>query len=210
MKLTLDTRMQATVALHVLRWLAAISITLGVLFSPASAADAEIEMVLSPAALGPLTLRNGASVSEELLKKLFPSLTVKYEIAQGDSPDFHYFEVSSPKGEILFSIQSFIDESAPSKKTTSAVPIQLLQIYSRKIKDSYGLRVGDRVQDIIRKRGKALSFGAAHHDVHVGAGKIYYSLATGRESSPESFTLNDAVKGNWKIRAITWPEAAWD
>ena len=202
--------MQSTLALRLLRRFSPIFLALGVLFTPALAADAEIDIVLSLTALGPLPLGDGASVSEALLKKLFPSLKVTYEIGQGDSPDFHYFEVSSSKGEVLFSIQSFIEDPAPSTKTMAAVPIQLLQIYSRKIKDPYGLRVGDRAQDIIKKRGKALNFGAAHHDVFMGAGKIYYSLATGRESSPEQFTMNDALKGNWKIHAITWPGAAWD
>ncbi|NKE72623.1 hypothetical protein [Candidatus Manganitrophus noduliformans] len=168
-------------------------------------------LILSPTALGPLPLTGRpAKVSETKLKKLFPNLVVKYDIGQGDSPDFHYFEVSKPNGEVLFTIKSFIEESAESKKTTSEVSISILQVRSPEIKDVHGLRVGDRVKDIITKRGKDMEFGAAHHDVVMGAGNIYYSIATGSDLSPERLTMEDAVKGNWKIRVISWPEAAWE
>jgi hypothetical protein len=90
------------------------------------------------------------------------------------------------------------------------VPIELLQVRSRQIKDIYGLRVGDRVKDIIAKRGKDLKFGAGHHDVLMGDREIYYSIITGSDFSPEGFTMEDAVKGNWQIRSISWPEAAWE
>lgn len=73
-----------------------------VLAGVAASAAASDALVLSPTALGPLTLGKGTKVSEAKLKTLFPGLSVKYEIGSGDSPDFHYFEVSTPKGEVLF------------------------------------------------------------------------------------------------------------
>lgn len=96
------------------------------------------------------------------------------------------------------------------KKTTSEVSISILQVYSPEIRDVYGLRVGDRVKDIIAKRGKDLKFGAGHFDVLMGDGDIYYSIATGSDFSPEKFTMEDAVKGDWQIRSISWPKAAWE
>ncbi len=173
------------------------------------AAETSPALVLSPKALGPLALGKGATVSEQRLKRLFPAYTVKYDIGQGDSPDFHYFEVVDSKGEVLFTIQSFI-EQGESKKTTSEVPIQLLQIHTRHIKDIYGLRVGDRVKDIIEKRGQALAFGASHHDVYLGGGEIFYNIANASDLSPEGLTREDAVKGNWQVRSISWPGSAWD
>lgn len=182
-----------------------------VLTAAAHAVFAGDALVLSPTALGPLPLTGKpAKVSETQLKKLFPEHSVKYEIGSGDSPDFHYFEVANRKGEVLFTIKSFIHDSKEAEKTTSEVPISLLQIWSKQIRDVYGLRVGDRVKNITAKRGKDLKFGAGHHDALMGDGDIYYSLITGSEYSPERLTKDDAIKGNWQIRSISWPEAAWE
>jgi len=176
-----------------------------------SAASADKGLVLSPTALGPLPLTGKpAKVSEAKLKSLFPQYGVKYEIHSGDSPDFHYFEVSTPKGEVLFTIQSFGTWESPPTKTTAEVPISLLQIRSKEIKDVYGLRIGDRVKDIIAKRGKDLKFGAGHFDALMGDGEIYYSLVPGPAYNAENLTKEDAIEGNWQIRSISWPEGAWE
>lgn len=186
------------------------AIVLAVAVTALAASAAEPALVLSPTSLGPLPLGKGATISEQRLKKLFPSYTVEYGIGQGDSPDFHYFEVKTPKGELLFTIQSFIEEPNQNKKTTSEVPVHLIQIQSPKIHDIHGLRVGNRVKEIIAKRGKALDFGANHHDVYLGAAEIFYNIANPRDVSPEHLTREDAVKGNWRVRSISWPTAAWD
>lgn len=194
-----------------IRFAFVLIVALAMYVVPTVAADRSPTLVLSQTGLWPLALGKGAKISEESLKKLFPSFTVTYEIGQGDSPDFHYFKVLDRKGELLFAIRSFIeDESSANKKTAPLeVPIHLLQIYSARITDFYGVRVGDHVKDIIEKRGKTLSFGAGHHDVYLGSGEIYYNIKTGRDQSPENLTLKDATKGNWEIRSISWPEAAW-
>lgn len=206
----MDLLINSGIAMQIKSALALIA-ALVIFGGPAVAADKSPALVLSQTSLGPLALGKGTKISEENLKKLFPDFTVTYEIGQGDSPDFHYFEVLDKKGELLFSISSFIeDDSAESKKTAAEVPIHLLQVYSAQITDSYGVRVGGRVKDILAKRGKALNFGAGHHDVYLGSGEIYYNIETGRDRSPEDFTLKDAIKGNWKIRSISWPGAAWE
>lgn len=168
-------------------------------------------LVLRSDSLGPLDLSGSdPTVSEAKLKKLFPQYVVKYDIAYGDSPDFHYFEVLTLAGEVLFTIKSFIPDAVKSEKTIGEVPISLLRIHSKEIQDSYGLRVGDRVSDIVAKRGKSLKYGAGHFDALMGGDKIYYSLITRREESPEGLGMNDATKHNWEIRFISWPEAAWE
>jgi len=172
------------------------------------AADA---IILSSSSLGPLQLTDRpVTVSEAKLKKLFPEFSVKYEIGSGDSPNFHYFQVADADGRVLFSIQSFIVEPNKAEKTTSEVPVSLLRILSSQIPDEYGLHVGDRVKDIIAKRGNDLKFGVGHMDGLMGDGYIYYSLLTDSEANPESLTKEDAVNGNWRIRFISWPEAAWE
>ncbi len=198
--------------MHV-RFALALILALTIHSSPTVAAGDAPTLVLSRTSLGPLVLSKDAKVSQESLQKLFPGYTVKYEIAQGDSPDFHYFEVIDKTGELLFAISSYIEDdddgSVQHQKTTSPVPIQLLEVYSPTILDAYGLHVGDHVKDIMAKRGKKLTFGAAHHDVYMGSGEIYYSIETGSDESPENFKLKDAIKGNWQIRSISWPGAAW-
>lgn len=195
-----------------IRFVLALVLALVIHPVPTMAAGDASTLVLSRTCLGPLELGKDAKVSQESLQKLFPAYTVKYEIAQGDSPDFHYFEVVDKSGELLFAISSFIDDddgATQHQKTTSPVPIQLLQVYSPTIPDAYGLRVGDHVKDIMKKRGKKLTFEAGHHDVTLGAEEICYSIQTGSDESPENFRLKDAIKGNWQIRSISWPDSAW-
>lgn len=176
----------------------------------AATSVAQGPLVLSPQSLGPLPLGKGATVSEQQLVKLFPQFAVTYEIGQGDSPDFHYFEVKDKKGDVVFAIKSFIEESAKSKKTDSAVSISILQVYGAQVRDSYGLKVGDHVKDIVKKRGRSLDFAAGHFDVSLGSGDIFYNIATGLEQSPENLKMEDAIKGNWRIRSISWPTPAWE
>jgi hypothetical protein len=111
---------------------------------------------------------------------------------------------------VLFAIKSFIEESAESKKTTAAVPVSILQVYSRQIRDSHGLKVGDKVSDIVKRRGKALHFGASHFNVYLGSDDIFYNITTGSKWSPERLTMEDAIRGNWPIRSISWPDPAWE
>ena len=167
-------------------------------------------LLLTPSSLGPLPLGRGAKISERQLAKLFPDFIVSYEIGQGDSPDFHYFEVKDKNGVLVFTIKSFIKGESAAKKLDSPVSISILQVYGPQVRDSYGLKVGDRVSDILKKRGKSLEFSAGHHDVSLGAGNVFYNVATQTGESPESLKVEDAVKGNWKIRSISWPTAAWE
>lgn len=166
--------------------------------------------VLSATALGPLKLYKGATVSQAKLQKLFPGYRVSYEIEQGATPAFHYFEVASPEGQPLFGISSFITGHAKARKTPAAVPIDLVRVYSPLIPDAYGLRVGDHVEDILARRGQHLEFGAAHHDVYLGGESLYYGLITGRKTSPAVYKVDDAIRGNWEIRFVSWPEPAWE
>lgn len=176
--------------------------------SKAKDMESSTSLVLSSQKIGALPLGKGATISEQRLRRHFPQYDVSYEIGYGDSPNFHYFQVRL-NGELLFSIQSFIDGGNESK-TSDEVPIDLVVVHSRKVPDSFGLRVGDRVADILKKRGKDLKFGPGHFDALIGAGDIFYSLNTDTSGSPERLTMGDAIKGNWKIRLISWPQAAWE
>jgi hypothetical protein len=173
-------------------------------------AQSDTKLTLTSESLGPLPLSKETLVSESYLKQLFPKYKITHEIGQGDSPNFHYFEIKDSDGELLFTIKSFIEDSDQQSKQPTAVRIDLLQVRSPRIRDVHGLRVGSRVKDIIKAIGRNLDFGAGHHDVYLGADRIFYNIRTNSEWSPERFTLNDAVRGNWQVISISWPSAAWE
>jgi hypothetical protein len=168
-------------------------------------------LVLTAESLGSLRLGPEKKVSVPILQRAFPGYGVTHGIGMGDSPDFHYFVVTTARGEKLFVIKSFIEGATPGRADDrQEVSIDLLQVISREVPDSFGLRVGDRVADVIRVRGDKLVFGAGHHDVYMGGDRIFYSFATGTQSSPEGFTLSDARRGYWHIVSISWPYGAWE
>jgi hypothetical protein len=184
---------------------------MGVLFCSFSAYPSE-ELILTERSLGSLILENEPFVSIDSLRKLFPDYQVNHGIHSGDSPDFHLFQIATREGELLFTISSFIEDGdqTPNKDGTVAVPIHLLKVVSPRISDAYGLRVGNSVADILRTRGKNLEFGAEHHDVSLGANRIFYTIGNPTHRSPDGLKFTDAVRGNWRIRSISWPEAAWE
>jgi len=117
------------------------------------------QLVLTDKALGPLSLNRSPVVSVPYLKRIFPAHRVTHLIGSGDSPDFHYFEVIAADGERLFSIKSFIDEKNPGPTNADGlrpVRIDVLTTRSRRIVDGYGIRIGDRVADIVRNSSTTL------------------------------------------------------
>ena len=180
--------------------------------SSALLSQASQPLRLTPDSLGPLRLGSKAMVSVPILERAFPRYRVTHDICQGDSPDFHCFVVATTQGEKLFVIQSFLKDgtSAVGSDGRQEVPIDLIQVISRQVPDRFGIRVGDRVADVLRIRGDKLAFGAGHHNVVLGSDSIFYSFATGSQSSPTRFTLADAKRANWRIVSISWPHGAWE
>ncbi|MEA5445562.1 hypothetical protein VCB98_07000 [Gammaproteobacteria bacterium AB-CW1] len=174
--------------------------------------------VLGENSLGPWKFSEDPVVSREILKEHFPDHTIIYDVGQGDSPDFHYFEVKSVSGDVLFSVRSYSNwEDGPLEPEPDAeVPLHLLEVRSPKIADSHEIRVGDRVSDIIDARGDGLAFGPRHFHVYMGDGNIYYNLVVESESesgiqrSPEGIERAEAIEGDWKVVSISWPGPAWD
>jgi hypothetical protein len=169
-------------------------------------------LVLTANGIGPLGLYPDAVISVESLTKQFPEYRITHDVRSGDSPDYHRFEIAGADGEVLFTIASFLKEGQEPTITRDAdtVRIDLLKIVSRRIPDSFGIRVGDRVADIIRARGENLTFGAAHFDVYLGGDQLFYNLRTGSDWSPEQFSFADAKRENWGIISMSWPTGAWE
>lgn len=141
-----------------------------------------------------MELRPGATISEARLRRLFPTDAITYRIEHGDSTSFHHFIVNDRKGDTLFAIRSFLKDSNKYEKVTSEVPIHLLTIHSNQISDSHGLRIGDKVADIIAKRGKDMKVRGGHFDVFMGNGQIFYSLKVKGHHDLDRLTLQDAAK----------------
>ena len=171
--------------------------------------DTPTPLVLTDTSLGPLSLRPESIISIHRLEQIFPAHRVTHAIRSGDSPDYHYFEVAADDGEVLFTISSFLQQGQQLKDPNS-VRIDLLKVISPRIADGHGLRVGDRVADIVRARGTNLQFGAAHFDVYLGADSIFYNIRTSGQSSPDRLTFDDAARENWAIISISWPGPAWE
>jgi hypothetical protein len=190
---------------------ASIVVTL-LLGSSVLLSQASQPLVLTDDSFGPLRLGSKPIVSVPILERAFPLHRVTHDICQGDSPDFHCFCVATVKGEKLFVIQSFLKDgtSAVGSDGRQEVPIDLIQVISRQVPDRFGLRVGDRVADVLRIRGDKLAFWAGHHNIVIGGGSIFYSFATGSQSEPTRFTWADAKRANWRIVSISWPYGAWE
>jgi hypothetical protein len=159
-----------------------------------------------------MPLNREPTISVDYLKKHFPNRRITHEIQSGDSPDYHHFMVATVEGDVLFTIMSFLKEHQVSSigQRLEAVPIDLLKIVSPTIPDEHGIRVGNRVADVIRARGENLHFGTAHFDVYVGGNQIFYNLRTGSDWSPENLTFADAKRADWEVASISWPTGAWE
>jgi len=175
------------------------------------------ELVLKTISLGPLNLTKETVVSVKILNELFPKYEINHEIRSGDSPDYHYFNVSDSKGS-LFSVISYIE--TPEQFKSSEGKINLLELNTSRIPDQYGIRIGDKFLEIRKKRKDKLEFGAGHFNNNIGGNNIYYSFSlepTGyfkeigiNYADPVSAKESDAKKQNPEITTISWPYPAWE
>jgi hypothetical protein len=172
------------------------------------------ELILTSDSLGSLNLSKETEISISILKKHFPEYVVSHRIGEGDSPDFHLFQIKYANSEVVFTAISFINDESDRKK--DMVKLDLIEIHSDKVLDEYGLNVGMELSDILKKRNTDLIFGANHHDNHIGLNNIWYALSTedltdpnGPDINPENVTLEDAKKHNLRVTSISWPSARW-
>jgi hypothetical protein len=172
------------------------------------------ELILTSDSLGSLNLSKETEISISILKKHFPEYVVSHRIGEGDSPDFHLFQIKYANSEVVFTAISFINDESDRKK--DMVKLDLIEIHSDKVLDEYGVNVGMELSDILKKRNTDLIFGANHHDNHIGLNNIWYALSTedltdpnGPDINPENVTLEDAKKHNLRVTSISWPSARW-
>ncbi len=158
--------------------------------------------------LGPLPLNKKTKVSLASLQSMFPNYTVTYVFGEGDAGVFHYFDVTD-KEERLFTIQSEASEAL--KNDDASVGILLLEIHSPAIKDPYGVSVGMHYRDVLLLRGEPLTIGLNHHDHHVGAGSIWYSLVVNEQAGADYSLVSqdELLQSNPKVLSISWPTPRW-
>ena len=176
------------------------------------------DLILSQTNLGTLQLSQSSLISFQDIQKAFPDYIVTHEIASGDSPDFHRIEVQDNDKEQLFYIVSYFDEK--TDKDTTKYDIDLLVITSNKIKDNYGIRIGDNVKTVIKHRGLNLLVSANHFDNSIGNDLIYYQVEVPLSQelkdkgldymSPVGITKEQIIAANPVIKTISWPYPSWD
>ena len=110
------------------------------------------ELVLKKGSLGSLKLSSKTLVSPSILQKLFPDYSISHRIGSGDSPDYHLLMATNKKGEMVFRVKSFTDVIGDGK--SQEYGIDLLIIDSPEIIDEHGIRVGDRLEKALKKRGQ--------------------------------------------------------
>ena len=174
-------------------------------------------LVLKSDGIGPLVLTKETIVSVKSLKALFPNYEITHEIRSGDSPDFHYFNVSDSKSS-LFGIISYFETQEQFKSNKGK--IDLLKIHTPRIPDQYGIKIGDKFEKIRKNRKDKLDFSAGHFNNNIGGNNIYYSFSLKpnmyiKEANysyldPEATTESDAVSQNPEIQGISWPYPAWE
>jgi len=176
------------------------------------------DLILSQTKLGTLQLSHDSLITFHGIQKAFPDHIVTHQIASGDSPDFHRIEIQDSDKEQLFYIVSYFDEK--TNKDTTKYDIDLLVITSAKIEDKYGIRIGDDVKKIIKKRGLNLSVSANHFDNSIGNDFIYYQVEVPLSQdmkdkgldlmSPIGVTKEQIITANPVVTSMSWPYPTWD
>lgn len=157
-------------------------------------------------------------ISVHYVKSLFNNFKVTHTIASGDSPDFHMISVINKKDETLFYTMSYLIDGV--KESDEEYNIDLLIINSSEIQDEYGVRVGDRVSDVLRKRKDKLSVIGGHFNNSIGANSIFYQITvppTKEEIEkgldflhPDYVTVEMILNTDPKVESMSWPLASWD
>ena len=180
-------------------------ITLLLFFSISVFAEKQDEIIFASSSIGSIQLSKDTKVSLYKLKQAFPYYKVTHEIAEGDSPDYHRFIVSTWEDEDLIYFHSYIDE--PKQYEAGLVKLDEVVTCSERIKDEFGISPNQHIDLAIEKR-KSLDFGAGHMDNYLGKDSIWYLFYVGQLHGT-AVTKEVALKENPKIECISWPHPWW-
>jgi len=168
-------------------------------FSALSAKDKTI--ILTNTSIGDMPIEVGINISLYKIRNHFPFYRVTQEIREGNSPDYHLFEVATYEGEPLISFISYITE--PNGYEKGIVKLDEVIVHSSRIQDQFGVTPNMPISNAIDKR-KGLKFGAGHTDNYLGNDKIWYMFSV-NQTHGEQVTKPKAIISNSKIEVISWP-----
>jgi hypothetical protein len=175
------------------------------LISFAGQAAEEKKLILTESSIGEMPIKVGMKISLYKIRNHFRYYRVTQEIAEGDSPDYNLFVVSTHEGEELISFISYINESDDYEE--GVVKLDEVVIYGTKTQDEFGVTPGMHIKQAIAKR-KELKFGAGHMDNYLGNGSVWYLFSV-NQTHGTAVTEDMAVEANPKIDAISWPYPRW-
>ena len=174
------------------------------------AKDLSEKILLTESTIGGLPLSTTTQVSLADLQAQFSGYQVIEGFGQGDSPDFHYFEVLDSSQELVLRMYGF---GFSATNAQPQYPIDLLVVFSPRVIDQFGVSLGMTYHEVTQLRNGPFEFGANHFDNFLGAGKIWYGFDLNSTENvplnPEDFTVSDLRKNNPRVAAISWPSPRW-
>ncbi len=153
------------------------------------------KLVLSENSLGNFPLIKGMPLSEEKIKNFFPNFKVTKTIGAQDGPDF-----------FRYAIGNNIHLSTPSTESNTLEEINITQ--DPIFRDQYNVKLGMTIKEVRAKRGPLKITTTAHYHVYLYQkdSNIMYemSLGTYNDFDKYSYTIDELIKYNSKVRAIHW------
>jgi len=135
------------------------------------------------------------------LESVFKSCEVTKEIGQQDGPDFPLYSITCGEKELCYFKMDYSD----------TLNLDAVYVKNPKIRDQYGLTVGNNFSDIKAKRGKGyIQFDPYHFHMYYyySDSKLYYELT----GNLRSFDVDDVSEViikevdivDWTIEYIIW------
>lgn len=162
-------------------------------------------LLLSDNSIGNMKISKGMDISLYKIRAAFPNYRVSHEIAQGDSPDYHLFTVSSHEGEALLFFHSYIHE----KKDYESGIVKLDELVSCSELVVSSAKVGPKMTISSIPQLESLEFGAGHMNNYLGMDKLWYLFSVG-DLHGTAVSKELAIELNPQIECISWPAPWWN
>jgi hypothetical protein len=180
------------------------------------------DVILTPTRLGSLKL--DAPVTLRQIQAAFPGRTVDTGCGETQDSRYCYFAVSraplegtNENAEELFTLISALEGGQASRSlkkpvgpTEPFVPSGLT-VSSPSVRDSFGVRVGDRYSRLRQLRKETLEFGASGESLFLGAGRIFYQFDVppardgGFDRQATEAAEQDLARIDARVSALNWP-----
>lgn len=153
------------------------------------------DLVLFENALGDFKLHKGMPLSEEKIKNFFPHFKVTKTIGAQDGPNF-----------FRYAIGNNIHFSTPSTDSDTLEEINITQ--DSTFKDQYDVQLGMTIEEVATKRGPLKITTTMHYHIYLYQkdSNIMYemSLGTYDDFDKYTYTIDELIKYNSKVKAIHW------